>query len=142
MPWRQAAAYTVETQVAIPGGLSGSWQLIVATDYYDYQPEADGTNNQSVHALTLSAPDLVLTPGEIVSTIGNGETLTVDWTVANQGSAAADTRWREQVLLSKDAYLGNFDDIIVGHRLADRAAGRRGFPRALGECGHSVGGDR
>ena len=119
------AAYTAGESVTLPGGLTGSWYLIVAADHYGYQPESNEANNDQAKALSLSAPDLSLGTVTAPATIANGQTLTVTWRTTNIGSAAADRPWWERAVLSKDAYLGNYDDIEVGsiYQSAALAAG-------------------
>ncbi|MCB1965299.1 MAG: hypothetical protein KDI64_04390, partial [Candidatus Accumulibacter sp.] len=67
--------------------------------------------------------DLAVTSiGAPATLIADPATLTVTWTVVNQGSGAGRfDNWTDHVLLSRDDILGNADDLIIGEYRHDGA---------------------
>ena len=46
----------------------------------------------------------------------SGRNLTLSWTVTNHGAVATGSAWTDQVVLSRDATIGNADDIVTVQR--------------------------
>ncbi|MEL6107215.1 MAG: CARDB domain-containing protein, partial [Planctomycetota bacterium] len=71
----------------------------------------EATEDQFVGAITFSAPDLSVSATTIPDSAKNGETITIDWTVLNDGAAAAASPWTDRIVISTDQIFGNADDI-------------------------------
>ena len=108
-----------ELTAALPVDVSGSWNLIVVTDAAGEIGELGGeANNRVTRPIDVQlAPyaDLVVTnvdgPGRV---IGDPATVTVTWSVENQGTGAGLTdTWTDALIASTDDVLGNADDTVL-----------------------------
>lgn len=63
--------YTAGTTIRIPGVLPGNYHLIVRTDFYNQQKEADGETNNIVSAgpISISVPALVANGNTVTNTL-------------------------------------------------------------------------
>src|SRR5262245_37308447 len=92
---------------------------------------ANGEDGQDSFTATITVaeqPDLVVStvsaPTDLV--VGNPAQVDVLWTVRNDGSVAtASGQWTDRVIFSRDAIVGNADDVTVGEfaHSGDLAAG-------------------
>jgi hypothetical protein len=111
---------TANATVTIPAHVSGNWFLIVVADADDEIIEARAEdNNQASRVLSVQLSpwaDLVVTDVSApIELIDDPATLTVNWTVRNDGIAAGKTHaWHDAVILSTNATLGDNDDLLVG----------------------------
>jgi subtilase family serine protease len=99
------SSYTQVQNITVPNTVAGSYYLIFATDRLQNQAEGNESNNLYTVPIEIKAPDLVVTALNAPSTARLGETITVSWTVMNQGSAATTTNWWDSLHLSADANL-------------------------------------
>ncbi|MEF8731692.1 MAG: CARDB domain-containing protein [Candidatus Accumulibacter meliphilus] len=78
--------------------------------------DAESNNSASVQLLAASTAyaDLQVESFAAPATGISGEQISIDWQVANRGSADADSDWNDQLIISRDAVIGNGDDILVG----------------------------
>lgn len=123
--------YTRTENLTIPNAAQGSYFMIVVTDANNEIEEcANNANNigigsQSI-AISNALPDLVVQSANSQSNPVGGQTISVNWTIANQGMVAVNNpSWGDAVYFSTDAVLGN-DDL----RLATAPAAA---PLAVGE---------
>ncbi len=101
---------------------SGPGYLIFETDTYNYEPEADETNNTDTVAITVEESDLVVSSASAPTDAGLGSTVSVSWTVANQSAVStASSDWYDAVYLSptgvldgSQVYLGTFYEFSGG----------------------------
>ena len=120
--WQRTAAlpaggsYATTNTVTLPGWAVGTCSLIYRVDAYAGGSSYDNqvyewveTNNTLVVALALVAPDLVATNLTWTGQPVAGQALTVVWTVANLGSAAAQSTWYDAVYFSTNAVLDGPD---------------------------------
>ena len=105
--------YTQTGRIYIPTDFpGGSGYLLVATDYYAYQPETDEANNVRAVPITVVPPDidLVVSQATVPATAQINSTVSVSWTVTNQGTTSAGASyWYDAVYLSADAVLDASD---------------------------------
>jgi len=103
--------------VTIPGGLAaGTYYLGAITDYLDYEPETDETNNALVIPTPLQvapAVDLTMTALSAPSSVSKGEEITVNHSISNQGSTATATNSYVGIYLSSDSIV-NTQDTFLG----------------------------
>ncbi len=117
-------SYTRVQQVQLPANLEGVFQLVLITNSTGQIFENGATNNTFTgpNLLTLSVaaspnPDLQVELVTAPSTAQAGGTVAADFTVINQGVAAANGQWTDGVYLSLDdtidgssALLGSFSN--------------------------------
>ncbi|MCW5625863.1 MAG: hypothetical protein KIT73_14215, partial [Burkholderiales bacterium] len=93
---------------------TGEYFILVVRDAYNYRRETVENNNTSATAITVTArPTADLTVGDITApeTAESGTEVIVEWTITNNGSAAA-SNWVDYLYLSRansttnDAYIG------------------------------------
>jgi subtilase family serine protease len=114
-PLAAQGAYTITRSFRLPSVVSGAYNLMFATDYYqknvssNLQAETDETNNVVVRPITIGAPDLAITATAPDNAIANGK-IKVNWTVTNLGASGAAARWYDSVYVSSDTTLSRFDD--------------------------------
>jgi hypothetical protein len=128
------ASYTATTTFNSPAVTApGSYTLFVKTDGHGSAlplgtntdtgnlVESNEANNTQALALTLPAkPDLVLSNvsvGTIVKNADNSKSISVTFTVINNGGVAAQPNWYTLAYLSTDATLDNADPNLAGNNL-------------------------
>jgi hypothetical protein len=123
--------YTRTENLTVPSTAQGSYFVIVLTDANNEIEEcANKANNTGIssQSITISnnLPDLVVQTASSQANPVGGQTISVDFTVANQGAIAINSAlWGDAVYFSPDPALSN-DDV----RLATSAAVG---PMAIGE---------
>jgi RHS repeat-associated protein len=113
-PLAADGSYTINSSVTLPNVAPGNYYLLFEADgnYGNYQGETDETNNVYAVAITVTAPDLVVSAATAPTNgIANGA-ITVSYTVTNQGNVASSTNWYDQVYLSTNATFDNSDTYI------------------------------
>ena len=78
-------SYTRTQTATVPRVPAGQYYLIVSTDDGRVLPEADKANNRRVLPITVRTPELVPTALTAPATWVRGQTVSVSWTVVNQG---------------------------------------------------------
>lgn len=115
-PFAEDSIYSKQVQVEIPGGFSDTTYAFVSTDCNDQVTEFDAEdNNVSARTVVLdvSNPDFVVTDVSASDSASWGQSITVSWTVKNQGECASYNRaWSDRVALSTTPVF-NPDSIIV-----------------------------
>jgi len=104
--------------VTLPDGLYGNFFAFVVTDFRDDVFEVDNSNNSSFDAVPLaieSRPaDLQVSSLVAPAVAAAGGAILVDWTVVNLGNGdTAVSQWSDRLIISKDAVVGNGDDVIL-----------------------------
>jgi subtilase family serine protease len=112
-PLAAGANYSLTANVTIPNWPAGNFYLNFVTDAYAHQGETTESNNTFCVPITLLAPDLVVTVAHGPDHANLGETINLDWTVTNQGSADALFSWYDTVSLSDDKVPGGDDTTLV-----------------------------
>ncbi|MDB5858608.1 MAG: hypothetical protein JWQ76_2297, partial [Ramlibacter sp.] len=111
LPEGLAGAGAIEITVTADQGSNGLGAL--------YETNAGGTaeTNNSAAAQATSATrayaDLVAGAVGAPAAAVSGRQLTLTWTVSNQGSVATGSQWNDHLILSRDAILGNADDVVL-----------------------------
>ena len=95
------ASYTVTAMVTLPALPDGPAEIAATTDAGHTVNEGGRYGNNTAASATFNTthPDLVPIQVQAPSSIVSGQTLTVTWTTANQGSGPADPNWTETVTL-------------------------------------------
>jgi hypothetical protein len=111
------ASYAASLDVFVPTGVAlGHQYLIVETDATGSQPESNTTNDTLAIPIIVAAPDLlvssaVITPGHAEA--GNGATVSVNYTVTNQGPVAALGYWDDAVYLAASSTWNAQADTLI-----------------------------
>ena len=110
--------FSGQTTVTLPlrqGLAPGTYHLFVVADGTNQVVEANESNNTASTTITLAYPPLpdlatshIAAPAEGWS----GRAITVSWTVANQGSAATQGTWTDDVYLSSDGTTNS--EVLLG----------------------------
>ncbi|MFN6535591.1 MAG: CARDB domain-containing protein [Nostoc sp. EkiNYC01] len=136
-PLAPSSSYTITLDITIPlydfvrssyadtyveENLIGDVYLLFVTNSNNAQRETGGYydetrpyNNELFVPITINAPDLVVTAAQAPTTATSGETISVSWTVTNQGTGSALANWDDYVYISKDQFLDK-SDTFVGSR--------------------------
>ncbi|MUG93294.1 hypothetical protein F7734_12990 [Scytonema sp. UIC 10036] len=115
------ASYTINKQnITIPITELGDRYLLFITNKSDFQADTNETNNVFAVPIEIKAPDLQISTVQAPQApveASWGETISVSWSVINQGEAAAPAKWYDRVLLSSDDELGY--DTAIGSKYID-----------------------
>ncbi len=108
-------SYSRTENLTIPNAAQGNYFLIVLTDANGEIEEcANNGNNAGTGAEPLtvnnSLPDLIVQNAAVQSDFVGGQTVSINWTVANNGTISANNpTWGDAVYFSTDETLGNDD---------------------------------
>jgi subtilase family serine protease len=111
--------YTRSEQFTLPTTLQGLFQVVVKTNTTNSLFENGATGNNSLDdnsTLLVSLPvkpDLQVQSVTIPSSVSAGGTISVDFTIINQGVAQASGKWKDNVYLSLDNQISG-DDLLIG----------------------------
>ena len=109
------SSYSRTEAVNIPNNIFGTYYLYVSTDLYNEVYEFASENNNtsqsdSINIILTPPPDLIVTSITIPDSVSNGEQVSVEWSVLNQGGTAPISgSWRDRVYLTTN---GSYD--LVG----------------------------
>jgi YD repeat-containing protein len=93
-------SYTRTQTATVPRVPAGQYYLIVSTDNGHVLPETDKDNNRRVLPITVRTPDLVPTALTAPATWVRGQTLSLSWTVKNQGDGTVYGTWSDYLYLA------------------------------------------
>nr|NCR88478.1 hypothetical protein [Microcystis aeruginosa G13-10] len=114
LPLEPNETYTVSRNVTLPSSGVSNGYLLVRTDAYNYQTEANENDNVYAQAIDITAPNLIITNFTAPSTASTQQTIAVSWTVQNQGTRVTNTSsWYDRIVFSSDTVFGNGDDIYL-----------------------------
>jgi Ca2+-binding RTX toxin-like protein/subtilase family serine protease len=109
-------SYTMTDTLKLPSSSTGGYRyLLIVADASDYVVEANNANN--VYAIQTSIPGADLLVGNVSApAVGKlGESISVSWTVSNQGNVNTTSSWTDEIYISNDT---NYDssDIFIGSK--------------------------
>ncbi len=114
-----ASGESVPRMVAVT--IPVDWQYrfaIVHTDDDEARGESDETDNTGIHAITATAPDLIVSDVEAPAAGDADQTIQVIWTVDNVGAGWATTAWTDRVYLSTDTTHSSDDTLLYSQSSA------------------------
>src|SRR5262249_10625122 len=97
------STYTLKKSVTVPGVPAGAYHLALRTDAADAVYESSEANNQRTTPLTITAADLVATALTAPASAGAGKSVSVSWTVKNQGNGQTAGTWTDKVYISPNS---------------------------------------
>ena len=118
-------SYTVTEDIYLSNYALGNGYLLIQTDAYNNQLETDETDNVQAIAFNITAPqdNLVVTHFTAPETAQTGQSITLSWTVQNQGQDATTANyWFDEVYFSLDNILGNEDDVYLTSVYQDQSS--------------------
>ncbi len=102
----------------------GEYTFTIGPDIFDpsgnaMDQDGDGVFGETdedrfIATVQFAAPDLQFDSITAPDSAKNGDVVTVQWTVNNIGSAGAANPWTDRIILSRDDFYGNGDDIQLG----------------------------
>ena len=103
-PIEPGASYTASANVILPSTPPGSRYLLFVADHYNYQPEADETDNVKAIPIEIdnNGPNLIVSGATAPTEASTGETIEVTWTVTNSGNKTASANWSDSIFLSEE----------------------------------------
>ncbi|MEZ6190658.1 MAG: CARDB domain-containing protein [Phycisphaerales bacterium] len=112
-------SYTIDlAALNIPLSVApGDYFLILSIDDNEEAYELDDANNILLQPVTIvrDTADLAVTSITPVPSAFSGQSVNIEWTVTNQGTATTNaTTWNDLVYLSLDPALGGSADILIG----------------------------
>ncbi|MCJ8280487.1 MAG: hypothetical protein MJK14_11430, partial [Rivularia sp. ALOHA_DT_140] len=116
-PLAAGDSYTVTRNVNFGTNIDiGNQYLLFAIDRFNYQGETDETDNVKAVPIQIEAPNLTISGTPTVqSSAALGETISLEYTVSNNGSVTAPADWWDFFYISDDAILDS-SDISIGSR--------------------------
>ncbi|HEV8441135.1 MAG TPA: CARDB domain-containing protein [Methylomirabilota bacterium] len=93
-------SYTQTQTVNIPSLAPGAYYLLLWTDSSNLVYESDEANNRLAQPITVTAPDLVPTALTAPPSVSTQQSVSVSWTVRNEGSGPATGSWTDTLYLS------------------------------------------
>ena len=105
VPLSPGAAYSKSVSLKVPDDVApGSYTLVLVADDSKLVTEADEANNRRAIPITVTAADLVVTALTAPAAVTTQQSVSVSWSVRNQGDAAATLPWNDRIYLSSTAF--------------------------------------
>jgi subtilase family serine protease len=104
------AAYSQKESLMLPDDVApGRYSLVLVVDEGNSVKETDDANGRREIPISVTAVDLVLTAFTAPAALTTEQSVSVTWTVKNEGDAAATSPWNDRISLSPTAgcCLGN-----------------------------------
>ncbi|MCX6270150.1 MAG: hypothetical protein NTU44_02840 [Bacteroidetes bacterium] len=113
------SVYEQTRLITLPAYISGRYYLFVATDVYNQVYEHALENNNTLRSDSITIfltppPDLVTTAVIAPVSVSNVETVTLQWTVQNQGVNAASGHWFDKIYLTNSLTLNTSTAFYLG----------------------------
>jgi YD repeat-containing protein len=104
-PLAPGAAYSQKVSLMLPDDVvPGQYSLVLAVDEGNLVKETDHTNDRREIPISLTATDLVLTAFTAPAALTTQQSVSVSWTVKNEGDAVATPPWNDRISLSTTAF--------------------------------------
>jgi len=118
-------SYTLTKTVRVPGVPSGTYWIVVITDYGEKIIELNEDDNAFVAGpIQIGQPNLAISNLTVPDQTHSGAEIEVKWTVTSNGGDTAACCWWDSVYLSEDTQLGGNDPRVLDlHSPGDLAVG-------------------
>ncbi|MCV3215605.1 hypothetical protein OGM63_19160 [Plectonema radiosum NIES-515] len=116
-PLASNTSYSISQNITIPTyAKAGNRYLLFVADNGNQQGETNENNNVRAVPIYVKAPDLIVSNATYdATTITPGSTVTLSYTVENQGEIAATRDWYDYIFLSDDAVYDSSDFQLHQH---------------------------
>ncbi|ROZ64162.1 CARDB domain-containing protein [Ramlibacter sp. WS9] len=111
LPEGLAGAGDIEVSITADQNAQGAG--VLAERNANGTAEANNLLNITVASAVKPYADLRPVIAGLPAAAAAGSGFTVSWSVTNAGAAASGAQWNDQVVLSRDAIIGNADDVIL-----------------------------
>jgi len=108
-PLATGNSYTVSKDIQLPDSGIGDRYLLFLADGNTREAETNEADNVFALPINLGAPNLVVSGATGPTNASLQETVTLSWTVINQGNRATSSSWRDYVYISEDQILDDAD---------------------------------
>jgi subtilase family serine protease len=111
------ASYDASASFTFPVVADGAYRIVVVTDQADdvFEGAFEDNNQRVSDGFQVTHPDLQPAVDSAPATATSGETVSLQWSVTNTGSGAANGEWIDRIYLSSDATL-SADDRLLAER--------------------------
>jgi uncharacterized repeat protein (TIGR01451 family) len=118
------SSYTVNSNISIPNSSTaiGEHYLLFVADRNGTQIETNETNNHRAVPITIKAPNLMIEAVTAPAEASLNQSISITWTVTNNGEVATSTGWWDYVYLSDDEILDSSDTYLTYRRRSPSAA--------------------
>jgi len=105
--------YTVHKTVTVPDAVFGTYYIHVKTDVYDKLFEHAFENNNvggsdEISVILAPPSDLLVTEITVQDSASNNESISISWTVQNQGASPTDvSNWTDRIYISEETTFKN-----------------------------------
>ena len=105
LPLAPGASYSPKLSLKVPDDVApGRYSLVLSVDESKIVKETDESNNRREIPITVTAADLVLTAFTAPAALTTQQSVSVSWTVKNEGDAAATLPWNDRISLSTTSF--------------------------------------
>ncbi|MDM9385689.1 CARDB domain-containing protein [Chlorogloeopsis sp. ULAP01] len=110
-PLAALSSYNIQQNITIPTyAKAGNRYLLFVADRDNYQGETNENNNFKAVPIYIKAADLIVSDASASdTTVAPGSTLTLSYTVKNQGESTTSQDWDDWIYLSNDAVYDDSD---------------------------------
>jgi subtilase family serine protease len=112
LPLDPTESYSINQDITLPQGVVGEGYLLFKTDSFNYQGETNENDNVQSQAINILAPNLKIQSATAPEAAILGQTISVSWSVINNGSVSANADWYDSIYLS-DNSLWDASDIRI-----------------------------
>jgi YD repeat-containing protein len=114
VPLARGASYSPKVSLKVPDDVAlGRYSLVLGVDDGTLVKETDESNNRREIPITVTAADLVLTAFTAPAALTTQQSVSVSWTVKNQGDAAATLPWNDRVSLSTTSFCCSGNPVVA-----------------------------
>ena len=112
-PMGANSQYAATEQLELRRVPAGDQFLLIEADGNRRQRESDEDNNVISLPITITAPNLTVSDASAPASAISGQQITVEWTVANDGTETAGADWYDVIYLSPDETLDAADQLLT-----------------------------
>ncbi|BBD63171.1 YD repeat-containing protein (plasmid) [Nostoc sp. HK-01] len=114
LPLASGESYTISQNITLPSKAVGNGYILLQSDFSNSQGESNEQDNVYSVPIVITSPNLVITNATFSSALITGQTVSLSWTVQNQGEVATKaSSWADRISFSVDDIFGNSDDVYI-----------------------------
>jgi subtilase family serine protease len=101
-PLAVGSSYTIDRSITIPNVPAGNYYLLFVANGSQNQGETNNNNNLRAVPISVGAPDLVVRNASAPESGSLGGSVSVSWTVQNEGTVEAPADWTDYIYWSSN----------------------------------------